>query len=73
MKGALEAATAAADKVLTAVFTLGTVYAAYLGLVKPEKTEAPIFVGLPFIALAIGGILAMFALIIGVGPASAGL
>lgn len=67
VKGALDAATSAADKVLTAVFTLATVYAAYIGLVKPDKTAAPINVGAPFLALAIVGIAAMLALVIGVG------
>ena len=58
IKTALAGANSAADKVLTACFSIGTAYVALIGLVQPDKTPSPVVILLPVGILAIAAGLA---------------
>jgi hypothetical protein len=62
IKGAIEAADSASDKVLTAAFSIATAYGALVGLVKPSEAASPVAIGAPFFVLGIAAIAAMLAL-----------
>lgn len=68
IKGAIAAADSAADKVLTAAFSIATAYGALVGLVKPSGTASSAVIGAPFLVLGIAAIAAMLALTRSIEP-----
>ncbi len=58
---ALSAADSAAEKLITAAFSIATAYGALIALVAPEDDTSSWILGLPFVPLMIAAIAAMFA------------
>lgn len=70
VKGGLAALNSAAEKVLTAAFSLATALAAVIGLVSPKDDPGPLAIGIPFAAFAAAALGALLALLFSVKPAS---
>src|SRR5256885_11469213 len=70
IKGALAAADTAADKILTAAFSLTTAYGALVALAQPKAGSTPIVILLPFLPFACAAVLAVLALLPSVSVAA---